>query len=147
MTSQPSTDGICATSRLLPFTRAAVFAAFADPHRLAAWWGPDGFGNTFEVFEFKADGRWKFVMHGPDGTNYPNENIFLQASLDKIIIRHILQPLFTLTVTLTESGNHTLLHWSQAIDDTNVAASIWHIIQPANEQNLNRLHAVLSKAP
>jgi uncharacterized protein YndB with AHSA1/START domain len=147
MTSQPSTDGICATSRLLPFTRAAVFAAFADARSLAAWWGPDGFSNTFEVFEFKAGGRWMFVMHGPDGNNYPNENIFLEASPDKIIIRHILQPLFTLTVTLTESGNHTLLHWSQAIDDTNVAASIWHIIEPANEQNLNRLHAVLSNAP
>jgi uncharacterized protein YndB with AHSA1/START domain len=113
MTSQPSADGVCATSRLLPFTRAAVFAAFADARSLAAWWGPDGFGNTFEVFEFKADGRWKFVMHGPDGTNYPNENIFLEASPDKIVIRHILQPLFTLTISLTDSGNHTLLHWSQ----------------------------------
>jgi uncharacterized protein YndB with AHSA1/START domain len=146
MTSPPSADGICATSRLLPFTRAAVFAAFADPNRLAAWWGPDGFSNTFEVFEFKATGRWKFVMHGPDGTSYPNENIFLEASPGKIIIRHILQPLFTLTITLTDSGSNTMLHWSQAIDDPKVAASIWHIIEPANEQNLNRLHAVLSVA-
>lgn len=146
MTSHPSADGICVTSRLLPFKRAAVFAAFADANSLAKWWRPDGFGNTFEVFEFKAQGSWKFVMHGPDGNNYPNENIFLEASPDKIVIRHILQSLFTLTVTLTESGNHTLLHWSQAIDDPKVAASIWHIIEPANEQNLNRLHAVLSNA-
>jgi uncharacterized protein YndB with AHSA1/START domain len=147
MTSHSSADGICATSRLLPFKRAAVFAAFEDANRLAKWWGPDGFSNTFEVFEFKAGGRWKFVMHGPDGTNYPNENIFLEASPDKIIIRHILQPLFTLSITLSDSGSSTLLHWSQAIDDPNVAASIWHIIQAANEQNLNRLHAVLSNAP
>jgi uncharacterized protein YndB with AHSA1/START domain len=146
MTSQPSTDGICATSRLLPFTRAAVFAAFADARSLAAWWGPDGFGNTFEVFEFKAGGRWKFVMHGPDGANYPNENIFLEASPEKIIIRHVLQPLFTLTITLTDNGNYTGLHWNQAIDDPKIAASIWHIIEPANEQNLNRLYAVLSTA-
>ena len=83
-------------------------------------------------------------MHGPDGTNYPNENTFLEASSDKIVIRHILQPLFTLTITLADSGSNTMLHWSQAIDDPEVAASIWHIIEPANEQNLNRLHDVLS---
>jgi uncharacterized protein YndB with AHSA1/START domain len=144
MASQPSADGVCSTSRLLPFTRAAVFAAFADPLRLAKWWGPDGFSNTFEMFEFKAGGHWKFVMHGPDGANYHNENIFLEASPDKIIVRHILQPLFTLTITLADSGSNTMLGWSQAIDDPEVAASIWHIIKPANEQNLNRLHDVLS---
>ena len=144
MNSQPSTNGICATSRLLPFTRVEVFAAFADPQRLAAWWGPDGFSNTFELFEFKAGGRWKFVMHGPDGTDYTNENIFLEVSPDKIVIQHILQPLFTLTITLADQSNGTLLSWHQAIDDAELAARIWHIIKPANEQNLNRLHAVLS---
>ncbi len=36
--------------------------------------------------------------------------------------------------------------WSQAFDDLALAASIWHIIEPANEQNLNRLHAMLAKA-
>jgi uncharacterized protein YndB with AHSA1/START domain len=145
MTSQASADGICATSRLLPFSRETVFAAFADARSLAAWWGPDGFSNTFEVFEFKPQGRWKFVMHGPDGTNYANENVFLDTSTDHIVIRHILQPLFTLTVTLASSGSHTLLGWSQAFDDPQVAASVWHIIEPANEQNLNRLHDTLAK--
>ena len=29
-----------------------VFAAFSEANRLAAWWGPDGFTNTFEQFEF-----------------------------------------------------------------------------------------------
>jgi hypothetical protein len=37
-----------------------------------------------------------------------------------------------------------MLHWSQTFDDPQVTPSIGHIIEPANEQNLNRLHAVLS---
>ena len=37
-----------------------------------------------------------------------------------------------------------LLRWRQAFDDPKVVAGVWHIIEPANEQNLKRLHAVLS---
>lgn len=146
MTLQADNDAVFTTSRVLPFGRGDVFDAFADAQRLASWWGPDGFTNTFEIFEFKAGGLWKFVMHGPDGTNYPNENTFLEVSPTRIVIRHVSQPHFTLTVTLSDQGGHTRLSWRQAFDDAEVAARIRHIVEPANEQNLNRLHAVLSAA-
>lgn len=146
MTPQPSAQGVFLSSRTFPFTGAQVFAAFADADRLAAWWGPDGFSNTFEVFEFKPQGRWKFVMHGPDGKNYPNDNLFLETSPQKVCIRHVSPPHFTLTVTWAEKDGHTHLGWRQAFDDPDVAASLAHIIVPSNEQNLNRLHAVLLAA-
>ena len=66
------------TSRAFAAAPEAVFAAFAAPERLATWWGPDGFRNTFETFEFKPGGQWRFIMHGPDGTDYPNESRFTQ---------------------------------------------------------------------
>jgi uncharacterized protein YndB with AHSA1/START domain len=47
---------------------------------LSRWWGPAGFTNTFEVCEFKKGGRWSFVMHGPDGRNYPNESVLFSTS-------------------------------------------------------------------
>lgn len=144
MTAQLSADGVCQTNRMLPFTPAEIFAAFANAERLAAWWGPDGFSSSFEVFEFEKNGKWKFVMHGPDGKNYPNESVFDEVSPEKIVIRHVNAPHFTLTVTLTAVGSQTELHWHQAFDDPRVAASIEHIIVPANEQNLNRLHASLA---
>ena len=50
--------------RVLPYQPQPVFEAFARPELLAHWWGPNGFTNTFEVFEFRPGGRWKFVMHG-----------------------------------------------------------------------------------
>jgi uncharacterized protein YndB with AHSA1/START domain len=55
------------TSRDIPAPPDQVFAAFSDPQRLARWWGPAGFTNTFNVYEFKSGGRWSFVMHGPVG--------------------------------------------------------------------------------
>ena len=144
MTSQPSAGGVCSSSRRFPFAPAQVFAAFANADRLAGWWGPDGFSNTFEVFEFKSQGRWKFVMHGPDGKDYSNDCVFVEASQQRIIIRHASPPNFTLTITLKELDGQTNLDWHQAFDDPRVAANLAHIIVPANEQNLNRLGAALS---
>jgi hypothetical protein len=83
-------------------------------------------------------------MHGPDGKNYRNENVFLEASIPRIVIRHNSQPNFTLTVTLTEDAGNTNLVWHQAFDDPRFAANVAHIIVPANEQNLDRLQTVLS---
>ena len=56
------------TSRSLPYSPHAIYAAFESARLLVNWWGPDGFTNSFEVFEFKEGGRWRFQMHGPDGT-------------------------------------------------------------------------------
>ncbi|MCC7248065.1 MAG: SRPBCC domain-containing protein, partial [Lysobacter sp.] len=63
---------------LLEADPAQVFAAIADPRRIATWWGPDGFTNTIHTFEFVEGGRWLLTMHGPDGKDYPNESRFLR---------------------------------------------------------------------
>ncbi len=44
------------TARTLPFSRQAVFDAFADPRQLALWWGPDGFSNVIHRFDFHPGG-------------------------------------------------------------------------------------------
>lgn len=67
-------------SREIPATPEQVFAAFSDPVRLARWWGPAGFTNTFSVCEFRTGGRWSFVMHGPNGRDFPNESIFAEIA-------------------------------------------------------------------
>ncbi len=138
------------TSREIPATVEQVFAAISDPQRLARWWGPAGFTNTFSVCEFKAGGRWSFVMHGPDGHNYPNESVF--ADIDaprKVVIQHVVEPKFRLTIQLAPSagtGAGTLVSWSQAFESPEVASRIEHIVVPANEENLDRLSAEVLKA-
>jgi hypothetical protein len=78
------------TERVLSANPQKVFAAFKQPDRLAQWWGPKDFTNTFEQFEFKPGGRWVFVMHGPNGANYPNESVFLEIQPDtRIVIEHV----------------------------------------------------------
>jgi uncharacterized protein YndB with AHSA1/START domain len=131
--------------RVVPYQPQPVFAAFQRPELLAQWWGPTGFTNTFEVFEFEAGGRWKFVMHGPDGSSYPNESVFLELHApSKLVIHHVSQPRFALTVTLAAHETGTAITWSQAFEDAAVAARVRHIVEPANEQNLDRLVSVLA---
>ena len=73
-----------------------------------------------------------------------SRSVFSEVSPDRIVIEHVCQPYFTLTITLSESDGQTQLHWSQAFEDPQLAANIWHIIVPANEQNLDRLHQALA---
>ncbi|MFT4193589.1 SRPBCC domain-containing protein [Ottowia sp.] len=140
-------DRTLRTSRTLPHSPAEIYRAFASPDLLAAWWGPEGFSNTFEIFEFTAGGRWKFVMHGPDGTDYANDNIFEALTPDaKVVIRHDCAPHFTLTIELTPVSGGTHLAWSQVFEDARTAQAVKQRAGPANEQNIDRLARVLSQA-
>jgi uncharacterized protein YndB with AHSA1/START domain len=144
MSGKLDANGVFSTERLIAFSRDKVFEAFSDATKLARWWGPTGFTNTFESFDFTPHGRWTFIMHGPDGSSYQNENVFLGISKERIVIRHDCAPFFTLTVNLSAVGEHTQLRWSQAFDDPEFAKKVAEMILPANEQNLDRLQAVLS---
>jgi uncharacterized protein YndB with AHSA1/START domain len=127
------------TARQLPAKPSIVFAAFADPSRLAKWWGPYGFSNTIHSFDFREGGRWTFSMHGPDGQTFPNECVFSTIiDNEKIVIKHQSQPQFELTITLQESEVGTLVNWEQVFADASIASAIRHIVEPANEQNLDR---------
>jgi uncharacterized protein YndB with AHSA1/START domain len=131
------------TTREIAASQAEVFAAIASPGRLAKWWGPDGFTNTFDVCEFRPGGAWEFTMRGPDGTSYPNTSRFTEIEAPhKVVIDHLCAPFFRLTVTLLAVGDHTTrLSWVQVFEDAKVAAAVAHIVVPANEQNLARLAA------
>ena len=128
------------TSRVIPASIEHVFAAISDPERLARWWGPAGFTNTFHVCEFRTGGRWVYTMHSPNGGNPENESFFeLVDPPHKLVIRHTSLPLYRLTIILTLSEGGTRVSWSQDIDDPEVAQRIEKIVVRANEQNLDRL--------
>jgi uncharacterized protein YndB with AHSA1/START domain len=138
-------DRTLSTSRTLPYSPQAIYNAFASPEVLAAWWGPDGFTNTFEQFEFEVGGCWVFTMHGPDGKNYPNQSSFVALEpAQRVVIRHDCTPYFTLTVGLSAVEGGTHLTWDQAFDDSETAQAVKRIVGSANEQNLDRLTRALS---
>jgi uncharacterized cupin superfamily protein/uncharacterized protein YndB with AHSA1/START domain len=135
------------TARVLAHPPARVYAAFADADQLAAWWGPQGFRNEFEQCDFRRGGRWKFVMVGPDGARHDNLNTFVELQAGtRVVIQHESAPRFRLTVELAPNAAGTLLSWTQVFEDPSVAAAVAHIVEPANEQNLDRLGALLDAA-
>ena len=144
MSQKSNPAAVLGTQRVLPATPRQVFAAFENPALLAEWWGPSGFTNTFERFEFTPGGRWDFVMHGPQGANYPNESIFQAIEpAAKIVIEHVVKPWYRLTITLTPRGEQTHLAWDQEFDSPETADKFRPLSLTDNEQNLDRLQAVL----
>jgi uncharacterized protein YndB with AHSA1/START domain len=75
MTNGPraaTSDREVVISRTIDAPRELVFEAFTDVRHLSRWWGPDGFTTTTRAFAFREGGAWDFVMHGPDGSDYPS---------------------------------------------------------------------------
>ncbi|HSY73884.1 MAG TPA: SRPBCC family protein [Dongiaceae bacterium] len=69
--------------------RELVWEAMTNPKHVVNWWGPRGFSTTIEKMDFRVGGVWKHMMHGPDGTNYPNEKVFKEiVKPEKIVFSH-----------------------------------------------------------
>jgi uncharacterized protein YndB with AHSA1/START domain len=144
----PTAPGTFHTSREIAASVDEVFAAISQPGRLEKWWGPAGFANTFHLCEFKPGGRWTLTMHGPDGRDYPSEYRFAEIKPPrKVIVEHVSEPHFRLTIELASSSAGTLVTWSQAFANAQTAARMKPIVLPANEQNLDRLAAEVSGHP
>lgn len=138
-------DSTLHTSRVLPATPDQVFAAFENPDKLATWWGPAGFTNTFATFEFTPGGNWIFTMHAPNGADFANESVFREIVRDsRIVLEHTVVPWFRLTVTLRPEGQGTLLTWDQEFENPETADKFRPLAATANEQVLDRLQALLT---
>jgi uncharacterized protein YndB with AHSA1/START domain len=132
----------CVHARLIAAPPARVLRAISEPARLARWWGPNGFSSTFEVCEFRPGGTWRFVLHGPDGKDYPNENVFRETGPGRVVVDHISDTHhFLLTITLTPQDGQTLVGWEQRFDTVQHKEQVAAFVTAANEQNLDRLAA------
>lgn len=140
-----STIAEIVSARILKYPRQTVFRAWAEPHLLAQWWGPNGFTNTFHSFEFRNGGYWKFTMHSPAGTDYPNENRFITITIpEKIVFEH-LEPIHTFraTASFKEAADNTELIFSMLFASVTEFEKVKDFIAAANEENFDRLETVL----
>ena len=135
------------STRLFAVPRERVYAAFADGVTLARWWGPEGFTNTFQEFDLRPGGNWRFVMRGPDGTAYPMEKRFVEVvAPERIVVDH-LQPVqhrFRMTMTFADEAGGTRVTWRMAFESADEARTVRPFIVQANEQNFDRLGAQLA---
>jgi uncharacterized protein YndB with AHSA1/START domain len=134
-----------ATSRVMAHPREAVFRAITTPDLLQQWWGPAGFTNTFHECDVRPGGTWRLTMHGPDGTDYPNDWQFMEVSPERIVLLHA-GPMhrFTLTLTLEDAGSATKVGWNQEFESAAECEAVRAVVQRANEENLDRLSAALA---
>ncbi len=141
------------TSRVFDATRELVWKVWTDPNHIGNWWGPNGFTNTIETMEVKPGGIWKLIMHGPDGTDYPNRITYIEVvKPERLVYKHgsDLEDHpgdFHVTVTFEEENGKTkltmlsLFKTSAARDEV---VEKYGAIEGMN-QTLNRLGDYLTK--
>ena len=69
--------------------RELAWQAMTDPRHVVQWWGPRGFTTTIQEMDVRPGGVWTHVMHGPDGTDYPNHSVFQEVVYpERIVFAH-----------------------------------------------------------
>jgi uncharacterized protein YndB with AHSA1/START domain len=126
--------------RVFDAPRNVVWDAWSDPEQLKLWFGPNGFTNTFEEFDFRPGGHWRFVMHGPDGTNFKNHNQFIEIKKPELIVMdHLEEPKFRVTATFTDLGRKTQMTFRQVFDSAEIAERVKPYAVPGTQQTLDKL--------
>ncbi len=131
--------------RKLDAPRNLVYQAWTEPELLAQWWGPNGFTNTFHTFELKPEGVWEYTMHGPDGANYLNRNVFQEIKPEHIVLRHETGHHFILTATFEDIDGGTEITFRQTLESKEDYNKLKPICEEGNEQNLDRLASLLKR--
>lgn len=131
--------------RLLDAPPEAVFKALSDPAIIANWWGPFGFRNVIEEFDFTQGGNWRHDMVGPDGAVYPNHSVFEEISPERIVIRHLATVHeFVLEILLDAVGDQTRITWNQKFMSAEEYNKCEAYIPRCNEEVLDRLELELA---
>jgi uncharacterized protein YndB with AHSA1/START domain len=127
--------------------RKLVYKAWTEPAHLKAWWGPNGFTNTFNEFDFRVGGKWKFVMHGPEKGNYVNEVTFVFISeRERLIWDRQSQPLFQVDVIFEEVSNEqTRVVFKQIFKTAEECAKLRKYVPEKNEENMDRFGEELKR--
>ena len=95
-------------SRLFDAPRELVFRVWTEPGHVARWWGPNGFRTTIREMDVRPGGAWRFVMHGPDGTDYPNQIVYVEViPPERLVYDHVSGPTFRMTALFAEEGEKT----------------------------------------
>ena len=111
-------------SRQIAAPVALVWEIWSSVRHLHEWFGPTGFTTTTQEFAFVPGGVWRFTMHGPDGTDYPNRIVFRTIEPKTRIVYENSWDLpgapldFTVVVTFAAEGEGTrlILHMTFAND-------------------------------
>lgn len=140
-----SGDHCIVNTRVFNCSKAQLFEAWKNPVYLKQWWGPNGFTNTFHVFDFRIGGRWKFTMHGPEKGHYENEVEFVLINEARCILwKRLTKPLFSIKADFVElDAQRCELFFTMIFDTPEECEKLRPYVVDKNEENFDRLERVL----
>lgn len=134
--------------RLFPVDRATLYDAFADPQKLAAWWGPEGFTNHITAFDLKPGGEWLITMTADNGTDFHNRWTFDDVASGETVrmCHHEPVHVFTLEMHFSDEDSGSRLSWRMEFERTDENEVMENFLHAANEQNFDRLQRFLDRS-
>jgi uncharacterized protein YndB with AHSA1/START domain len=109
-------------TRLLNAPQELVWEVWTRPEHITHWWGPIGFSVTTHEMSLQPGGVWRFMMHGPDGRDYPNKIVFIEVKKPELLVyKHTGEEetedvRFHVTVNFEKQGNKTKLTMHSLFD-------------------------------
>lgn len=84
--TEAQSDREIVITRIFNAPRELVYQAWTEPKHIAQWWGPKGFTTKVTGLDLRPGGEWRYVMIGPDGTEYPAKGVFSEVvPLERIV--------------------------------------------------------------
>lgn len=127
-----------------------VWDAWVEPDQVAKWWGPRGFTLTTHHKDVRTGGSWNYIMHGPDGVDYPNKTQFLEVEkYSRLVYDHGANdnqpPMFRVTVNFSEQNGKTKMEMTMALPTADAAKEAKKFIKKAGgDSTWDRLAEYLS---
>ena len=131
-----------------------VWDAWTDPKQVVKWWGPRGFTTTIYEMDVRTGGIWKSTMHGPDGTDYSNDCLFIEVVRPERIVyqlkggrkedRDMQMEVTWIFEALGEKTKLTLRMLFPTAEIRDRSAATYNVVEGGNE-TLDRLREHLAK--
>jgi uncharacterized protein YndB with AHSA1/START domain len=135
-------------TRMINAPRGLVWKVFTEKEHIKNWWGPEGFTNTIHSMDVKTNGRWSFIMHGPDGTDYPNEIVYVEVVRpERIVFDHVSGPKHRTTITFEARHQKTILNFKMLFASVELKEEVIKMFKAdiGLKQNIDKLEAYLEK--
>jgi hypothetical protein len=102
---------------------------------------PEDFATHFYEFDLRPGGAWRFTMHAPNGTDFPNESVFVEIVQPKRIVFKHLAPVhaFVATAEFAEEDVGTAIRFSMLFPTAAKCERSKRYVVQGNEENFDRL--------
>ncbi len=137
--------------RVFDAPRELVWEVWTKPEHIALWWGPNGFTNTVYKMEVKPGGVWDYMMHGPDGKDWPNLISYIEVKKPEILVYDHGDKenpkMFHVRVVFEAVGNKTKLTMAMIFPTKEALEETLKNVQAKEglKQNMDKLEQYLAK--